>query len=390
MGPMAVLVELQDLELQTTVESSEFIGALDAPNGVTLRPEVEGRITEIYVTSGESVQAGAPVVQLSPDRNQAEVSAARANESVSRAALNTARAEVSALGAEKGELEAELDLQNSEFSRTESLVAEGAQAQQELDRVERDRSVARASLNAINQRITAAEQSVQQAQAALNRAEAETGAVQSDLNDKQVTAPIDGIVGDIPVKLGDYVDSGDVLTSVTQNDNLEIDLEIPIEYRDRIRTGLPVEIIVGPNSEAIASGRISFVSPQVNAATQSVLATASFTNVIGLQDDQRVIARVVWSEEPGVLVPTTAISRLGGQTFVFVAQSETGEDGETQMIAEQRQVVLGDIQGNSYQITSGVDAGETIVTSGILNLSDGAPITTEAPPPPGPGGPPAG
>lgn len=389
MGPMQVLVELQDLQLDTVETSSEFIGVLDAEQGVTLRPEVDGRVAQLYVESGQTVQAGAPVVLLSPERNQAEVSAAQANESVSRAALNTAQAEVSALRAEKAEQEAELELQSTEFSRTQALVADGALAQQDLDRVERDRRAAQASLNAINERIVAAQQSVRQSEASLAQARAQTGAVQADLNDKQVRAPISGVVGDVPVKLGDYLDTGDVITTITQNASLEIDLDIPIEYRDRLREGLPVEIVVGPNSEAIATGNISFVSPQVNAATQSVLATATFDNVVGLQDDQRVIARVVWSEQPGVLVPTTAISRLGGQTFVFVAQEETTEAGETQMVAEQRQVTLGDIQGNSYHITEGIDAGETIVVSGILNLSDGAPITTEPPPPP-PGGPPAG
>lgn len=387
MGPMEVLVELQDLELEIVENSAEFIGVLDAPQGVTLRPEIEGRITEISVESGDSVQAGDIVVQLSPDRDQAEVSAAQANENVSQAALSTSRSEVRALNAEKVELEAELDLQNTEYARTETLVADGALAQQDLDRVDRDRRAARGLLNAINERIAAAEQEVSQAEASLAQARAQTDAVRADLDDKQVTSPITGIVGDVPVKLGDYVNAGDALTTITQNEVLEIDLEIPIEYRDRLRTGLPVEIVVGPNKDAIASGSISFVSPQVNAATQSILAKASFNNAVGLQDDQRVITRVIWSEQPGVLVPTTAITRLGGQTFVYVAQSETTEDGETQMVAEQRQVTLGSIQGNSYEVTEGVDAGETIVVSGILNLSDGAAITTEAPPP---GGPPAG
>ncbi len=389
MGPMEVLVELQDLELEPVETSSEFIGVLDAPQGVTLRPEVEGRITEIFVAAGDAVQPGDPVVQLSPDRNRAEVSAAQANESVSQAALRTAQSEVSALRAEKVELEADLELQNTEYGRIQSLVSDGALAQRDLDQVERDRRTAQAALNAINERINAAEQAVAQAEAALSQAQSQTGAVQADLNDKQVSSPIDGVVGDVPVKLGDYVDAGDLLTTITQNETLEIELDIPIEYRDRLRPGLPVEIVVGPNSDAIASGQITFIDPQVNAATQSLSAKASFTNGIGLQDEQRVVTRVVWSEQPGVLVPTTAISRLGGQTFVYVAQSEASEGGEPQMVVEQRLVTLGDIQGNSYQVMEGIDAGETIVTSGILNLSDGAPITTEATPP-GAGGPPAG
>jgi RND family efflux transporter MFP subunit len=131
----------------------------------------------------------------------------------------------------------------------------------------------------------------------------------------------------------------------------------------------------------LGTGQISFISPQVTANAQSILAKATFPNPDGqLLDQQFVRARVTWSENSGVVVPTSAVSRLGGQTFVFVAeQPETA--GQTQLIARQRSIKLGELQGNNYQVIEGLEPGEAIVVSGILKVRDGVPITTEPQPP---------
>ncbi|MEM7762266.1 MAG: efflux RND transporter periplasmic adaptor subunit, partial [Cyanobacteria bacterium P01_A01_bin.40] len=103
---------------------------------------------------------------------------------------------------------------------------------------------------------------------------------------------------------------------------------------------------------------------------------------------QRV--RVIWDKKPGVLVPTTAISTLGGQNFVYLAtekQSEAEANNNSQapeksapssnsggLIAEQRPIKLGSIQEQSYQVVSGLEAGDRIAVSNILSLRDGASI----------------
>jgi len=390
MGPLPV--ELEEVGTQTVEDASEFVGILDAQQGIALRPEAEGRIIEIRVASGDTVEEGDLIAVLSPERNEAEVRAAEANESVFRAALRSAEAQLESLRADQIRAEAEVRLREAEFRRFRDLENEGAASTQQLDLARRDLEVANAELAAIERQIAAATASVDESEAALNQAAAQREAVQADRNDKQVVAPIGGIVGNIPVKLGDYVEVTDTITTITQNQRLDLELAVPVEYRDRLQTGVPVEIVGSRGGEAIATGRISFVSPQVNVRSQSLLAEASFVNTSGLlQDDQRVIARIIWDEFPGVLVPATAISRLGGQAFVFVATQQPNEEtGETQLVAEQRLVTLGDIQGNSYQVESGLEPGETIVVSGILNLSDGAPIAPGGAQPPGPGGPPPG
>ena len=137
---------------------------------------------------------------------------------------------------------------------------------------------------------------------------------------------------------------------------------------------MPVELLDAQN-KVVGRSRISFISQGVNNETQSVLVKSLYENNDGkLRSEQFARTRVIWDKRPGVLVPTTAISRIAGQDFVFVA--ETNE--KSQRIARQQPVKLGEIQGNSYQVIEGLKAGEEIVISGIQKLSNGAPIVPES------------
>jgi multidrug efflux pump subunit AcrA (membrane-fusion protein) len=126
----------------------------------------------------------------------------------------------------------------------------------------------------------------------------------------------------------------------------------------------------------IATGKISFISPNASSDSQTVLVKANFGNSRNrLLNLQSVQTRVIWNERPGIKIPVTAVSRLGGETFVFVAQTpENPKPGAPTMVAQQKLVKLGAIEGENYQVLQGLKAGEKIVVSGILNLTNGAPI----------------
>jgi RND family efflux transporter MFP subunit len=369
-------VKLQKLQTSTLIDSSQFVGALEAKERVILRPETAGRVSRILVASGDRVEVGTPIVQLSPERSQAEVNRAQADIESARSAVRTAQAELAAAQADVKSAQSEVNLQNEEYQRTQFLVSEGAQAQQQLDRVERDRESARSQLEAAQKQVNAARSRLEQERSALNRAQAELQVVQEDLNDNRISSPINGTIGDINIEIGEYVQAGDNLTVISQNDVLELNLRIPIEQADRLQKGLTVELSTANSEQPLLTGQINFIAPQVDMGAQAVLAKAVFSNSNGkLKDDQFVRANIIWEEQTGVLIPTTAVSRLGGQTFAFVAQpSESGD----QLIAKQKAVELGSIQGNSYQVISGLKPGDTLVASGILNLSDGATIMPQS------------
>lgn len=398
----AVPVKMERLQEESIEDSTEYVGTLDSQAGVSLQSEADGRVTQIFVTSGERVTAGEPIVQLSSERSQADYSAALANVTAASAARNAAEAQLRAALERRAQLEADLALQSSDYDRTATLVERGALAQEQLDQVVRDRAVAQAALNSAIQEIEALRASREQADATLTQANNNAEATQQDLLDKTVTAPIDGIVGDIPIKLGDYVTTSSQLATITQNEDLDLEIAVDIGNASRLRTGLPVELILSGQDEAVATGNITFVSPTTDTSTQTVLAKARFsTPSQPLQDNQRLNVRIIWDEQPGILIPTTAVSRLGGETFVFVpgepdlpaegAEESSGpadgqgngavadeSEGPPPVVARLKTVELGDLQGNEYQVIEGLSPGDTVITSGLLNLRDGVPIEPES------------
>lgn len=375
-APQPTAVETETTQIAEVNIASEFVGALEAEDRVMLRPEVEGRITQIFVEDGDRVSAGTPVLQLNPERSQAVVTGAIADIEAARASRNTTQAELLAAQADRDSAIAEQTLQDTEYTRAQGLVEEGALAQQSLDQITRSRDAAAAERRAAERRIQAAQASLEESTASLQRAESSADVASEDLSDYQVVAPIDGVVGDFFIKTGDFVGAGEQLTTLTRNQTMDLRLSIPVNRAGELRTGLPVELRTEEGTEPLVVGRISFVGERVASGAQSILAKATFPNPGGvLRDEQFVRATVVWDQEPGVLVPTTAISRVGGQSFVFVV--EPSEEEDAGYIAVQRPVQLGVIEDNRYQVTNGLEPGETIVTAGLLRLSDGAAVTPE-------------
>jgi RND family efflux transporter MFP subunit len=372
--PAGVPVKLQSVETSTVEESSEFVGSLEAQNRVVLRPETDGRINQVFVSSGSRVAQGTPIVQLRPEKSQAEVGGAIANVNAARASLNNAQAQLKAAEADRARAVADLELQNQQYSRISTLVSQGALAQQQLDQARRDREAASAALNAAEERIRAARATIDQENAALKQAQANVELRTEELQETRVVAPIAGVLGDFTAKLGDYVKAGDTLTTIIQNDTLELRLSLPVERSSELRVGLPVQLKGQKNGDILGTGRISFVSPQVNNELQTILAKASFPNPEGtLRDTQQVQARVIWNRSSGVLIPTTAVTYVAAKPFVYVAQ----EQSPSKLIARQKPVTLGEHQGNNHHVTEGLKPGEKIIVSGLLNLTDGAPIVPQ-------------
>ncbi|MEG5060820.1 efflux RND transporter periplasmic adaptor subunit [Microcoleus sp. A2-C5] len=222
------------------------------------------------------------------------------------------------------------------------------------------------------------QEQIDQAEAQVAQAQAQVRGFEIQLQETAVTAPFAGVIGDIPVKVGDYLKTGDPIATLTENKLLDLRLSIPLERQPQLRLGLPVEMLDN-QGKAIASGQISFISPNVSANSQTILAKATFPNPSGeLLNLQFVKAKVIWQEKPGILVPVIAVTRLGGQTFVFTAQKpEQPKPGMPPLIARQKPVKLGTIQGNNYQVIEGLQAGEKVIVAGILNLTDGAPVTAQ-------------
>ncbi|MDJ0598724.1 MAG: efflux RND transporter periplasmic adaptor subunit [Crocosphaera sp.] len=429
-------VKLDTLKPGVIKTVSEVVGTLEADDAVILKPEIQGRINRILVQEGDLVSKGQVIMELDNSDWQAEllqtqaqlanakarlaeleagnriedIEEGKARLREAKARLSNAQAggsveEIAQAEAQVNAAEASAELAQQRVTRYETLEREGAistdeyqeyvtearsasaeleQAQRRLSQLEKRRltdvdelqaTVEREEQNLRRLQTGPRQEVIAQARANVAEAIAEVRTAEVNVSKTRIVAPISGIVGDIPAEPGDYVDQGDTLTSLTQNNSLELNLSIPLEEASRLRLGLPVEIMDG-QEKPIARGKISFISPDVTANSQLVLAKAIFDgNNRPLLNRQFIRARIIWQQGQGLLIPATAVSRLGVQTFVFVAKpNDSTQEGSAPFLAEQRQVELGAVQGNNYQVISGLKPGEKIVTAGLLQLRDGAPI----------------
>ncbi len=216
LSPPALPVKLQKIDAGTLEESSVFVGTLEAQQKVTLQPQTQGRIESILVSSGQQVQQGTEIASLSLDQTQANVASSIAAASSAQAALGTAQAQLQQAEAQRTKAAANVQLQRTQFNRNQQLVNEGAIARQELDIARNNLQSAIADLQAANKQVAASGAAIRQAQANVRSAQASTAAAQVNLNFKRVVAPITGVVGYFPVKVGDYVNTGQTITTLTQ------------------------------------------------------------------------------------------------------------------------------------------------------------------------------
>ncbi|AUT01993.1 efflux transporter periplasmic adaptor subunit [Nostoc sp. CENA543] len=376
--PSGVRVKVAPVQVGTIEDSTDFVASLESRLSVKLQPRIQGQVTQIYVRSGDAIAAGAAVMQIDPRQQQAALLGNDAAADAARAQLENAYATLRSLEAERLSNLADLRLNQQDYQRYTTLATQGAVSRQTKDQAANKLSIAQANLRAIDSRIQAQKASIAQAQKTWQQAQTNTAQQQFQLQYYRITAPFSGTVGNIPVKLGDFVTTSTQLATITQNQPLEVNVSVPLERASQLRKGMPVEIM-NPQGQVLGTSRVFFIAPNATNDTQTVLIKAIYPNSNNqLRADQLIRARVIWNQRPGVLIPTTAISRIAGNTFVYVAQTETSPQGGSQLVARQKRVQLGDIRRNNYQVLSGLQPQDKIIVSGLLNLQDGAPIVPDS------------
>src|SRR5215210_8030300 len=321
MPPMPV--EAITLTAKPVERMNEYIATVKSRRSTTIQPQAEGFITRIVAQSGQRVRAGTVLMQIDSRSQEASV-----------ASLESLRAS----------READLQFARQQAERMKKLYDAGAVSLQENEQ---------------------AATAVQTTEAQLRAVDAQIREQRVELAYHNVTAPTSGIVGDIPVRVGDRVTRSTILTTVDENAGLELYINVPVQQAPGLRTGLPVRLLDDAGA-VMGTTELNFVSPSVDPSMQSVLVKAPIKTGMPLRSDQFARVRVVWAAEPGLTIPLVAVSRIIGQFFVFVAEA----DGK----AHQRAVNLGPLVGNDYVALGGVNEGEKLIVSGIQKIRDGAPV----------------
>lgn len=377
-GVPPIPVKLQTLTLANLEDSSEFVGNLEAKEKVIVKPEIQGQIQEIRVSSGDRVNGGDTIVLLKPDQTTPQLDSAKETVNVAIADRDASIEQLKIAQSQQASVQEEVDLAQVNFQRAKFLLEQGAIGRFDYDRAQTDLEIKKNRLKEAKDAVQAAQTGIQQAEAKIRQAKLQVATAAVSVGFKKVSAPIAGTIGDLPVKQGDYATMGEAIATITRNDSLDLRLSVPASRAGQLRQGMTVELIAPGTGKTLERGRASFISPNIDTSLQTVLIKASFPNATGkLRDGQKVEAKIVWNNEPGILIPTTAISRVGSKSFVFVVEQQTVE-GKPQQVVRQRLIELGNIQDASYQVIKGLEVGDSIAVSNILKLRDGATIKSES------------
>jgi RND family efflux transporter MFP subunit len=333
-GMQAMPVQTVAVTLAPVAQSSEFVSTVMSRRSTTLQPQVSGRLTQIRVKSGDHVAAGQIMMEIDALPQLATVEAQRATERQKKALY---------------------DYDTVEVERQRKLFEAGVVSRDVWDQAQQAYSNSKADYeSAVSLRKTQEEQ----------------------LAYYTVRAPFDGVVGDVPVHVGDYASTSTVLTTVDQNKDLEAYIYLPTERAAEVKLGLPVDLYDNAGN-LLEKTKVDFVSPQVDNPLQGILVKAPVhSSAIMVRHSQIVRARVIWDTKPKAVVPVLAVTRLGGQTFVYLAEDQGGK-----FFAKQRPITVGDTVGNDYAVQSGLKQGDTVIVSGTQFLVDGAPVMPLPPAP---------
>ena len=328
-GPAMQAMPVQTVAVAMTPvpQSDQYVATVKSRQSATMQPQVSGILTQIKVHSGDHVKAGQPLMEIDERQQQATVASLVATERQKKALY---------------------DYNQIEVGRDQQLFEAGV-----------------TSRDAYQQE----QQAFQNAKADYESSVEARKAQQQLLDYYTIRAPFDGILGDIPVHVGDYVSPSVTLTTLDENQGLEAYIYVPAEHARELRPGLAVNLMDNAG-HLLERTRIGFVSPQVDSSLQAILAKAPVhESPQSVRNAQMVNAQVIWSSKPMAVVPVLAVTRQGGQTFVFVAEQQNGH-----YLARELPVTLGATVGNAYSVSSGLTAGERVIVSGTQFLVNNMPV----------------
>ena len=370
----AVSVKLAEVQTGSIKETSEFIASLQSLRSTSLQANTQGKVSQIFVKVGSSVAAQAPLLQINSNDRSAQVSNNNIANLQTTQQLQNARTQLQQLKVQQLSKLQNLRLNQEKYEKYANLAAEGAISKQTKDEYAQKLEAAKIEFNNLGTNIQTQQATISKLEKTLQAPQ--TNAVnnpqpQTALQQYKINAPFKGTVANISVKVGDLVKPSTRVAIVTQNQPLEVDIPVDLEKKAQLVKGMPVELINAQN-QSIGTAKIFFISPEVNSTTRTVLVKALFDNTQGkMRAGQFARVRINWNQHSGVLIPTEAVFRIAGKDFVYVGENLNSTAATSQLIAKQKQVKLGKIIDKKYQVVEGLQPGQKVVVSKLLNVKDG-------------------
>jgi len=300
------------------------VGSLAAVQGVMITAELPGKVVRIDFEPGSRVKTGDLLVKQDTSSEAAELRAAEAN--VTLAKLNLARLK---------KLLARRTIARSQYDNSEAQYKEGV---------------------------------------------AKADAIKAVIAKKNIRAPFDGRLGIRLVNLGQILNEGDPIVSLQSIDPIFVNFSLPQQHLAQVQAGLTVRVSSDALPGQVIAGKITAINPEIDAATRNIRLQATVANQRErLRPGMFVNVAVVLPAAKNVIsVPATAVLYAPYSDSVFVVQNEKG--GNTQqsgLVVRQQVVELGEKRGDFVAVESGLEAGETIVSTGAFKLRNGQEVVVD-------------
>ena len=319
----AETVTATDVKQETWESLLPAVGSVTAVHGVVLKAELAGTVREISFESGASATKGQVLVKLDTSLEEAQLKAAEA------------RAELARLN----------------FERAKDLKKQGVISQSDYDSSE----------------------------AEFHSTASDADTIRATIGKKTIRAPFSGQLGIRSVNLGQYVDAGAEIVSLNSLDPVYVDFNLPEQQAGQVRKSLGVRITADA-ARGTFEGKVTAFNPDVNASTRNVKVQATVPNPAGaLRPGMFARVQVVLPDSQSLLViPQTAVLHAPYGDSVFVISDVKDEkSGQSAKQVQMTTVRLGETRGDFVAVTEGLKAGQTIVTSGVFKLRNGATVAVD-------------
>jgi len=351
----------------------EATGSLTGDEQTDVSPSMAGKVVLVAVDLGSFVRRGQTIVRLDDVDAKLRVQQSQAQVEQAKAALRQAEEKVGVRpGAvfdinklpEVGNARVALELAEKNLRRSEKLIESG-----DISRSVYDQQ--KATRDQLKEQYESALSLARQNYAAVMTARANVANAESQLNLSvrnqsyaNVYSPIDGYVSERSADLGEYVSTTTKVATVVKINPLRVRIDIPEQAIPSVSVGQSVSVTTSAWPDRNFSGRIARISPNVTPTSRTLTVEAEIENNSGvLKPGQFATVRVLQTRAaPAVLVPARSIRTESGVSRVFVIK-----DGK----AQERQVQLGQTEGDLVEIKSGVAEKEIVATSNVEQLSDG-------------------
>lgn len=305
---------------ETWPTTLEVIGTAAAIQGVTVGADLPGTVDKIHFESGQSIKEGDILVELDIRQEKAQLA----------------------------NIEAQRDLARIQYGRSEELVKAGVISKSEYD-------------NAASQQ---------------KATEAQVGEIKASIARKTIHAPFSGILGIRQISLGQYLAAGQAIVSLQALNPIYVNFGVPQQDTPKMSIGHALQVTTTDLPGVVFNGKITALDSVVNEQTRNIQVQATFQNQAGrLRPGMYVQVELPLGKPRDVIpLPASAINYAPYGDSVFVVAEMKDQKGNIYRGVKQQVVKIEGSRGDQVAITSGINSGDEVVSSGVFRLRNAAPV----------------